>query len=653
MCQRFELVGGYKVCQNESKNAQVRSLQIKIQKINIPKIEITNVLILNLISSKHFAISIDDTYVTTCVTHSPSSPKTTKMSETPYVSMSDEKKAPSSLRLWKILTGVSTLVAVAVTAVFIWYVLSHKPESGSTEQQADKDIQSGLACPQLPTLLPLPKKTPERIAEVFQKLESALSDMVDKESSLPAISMNVFYQDKILWSGHFGSKVYKQPEKKPDDSTVYRIGSVTKIFAVLMMYKFYEQGIISSIDDPLSKYAPNFAIRNPYTNESITLREIASQMSGLPREAPCIYSCTNTTSTEQLALLKDRTLILPPWVQPSYSNLGYGLLGRLLTENLLQNETFESWTQENILTPLGMANTGFKITEEVKKNIAYPYLPKGKKMAFMDIGWMAPAGQMYSTIDDLAKLGMMFAQPEKQKLFKPATLREMMTPKDITPDGVTLWGSPFEMVFKEHVLVRAKGGNIDTYDAKFSVIPELALGANILTSTVYYPPPAHPDASKGLALLNNLLIPTLNETLFELQRESHFPIDAAPFTGKFQVTQTDPIFGKISIYNVTISEYQNILRFLHASSTAEIRYIGEKLVFQAKIRSPGMTCFEERVGILADLYYDPPGKNKLSQGFHIPQWAIVAKRVKASKVDEPVTATNVPEFLFNPFKSAM
>ena len=66
--------------------------------------------------------------------------------------------------------------------------------------------------------------------------------------------------------------MYKHPGKKLDDSTVYRIGSVTKIFPALMMYKFYEQGIISSIDDPLSKYAPNFAVRNPYTNENITLR---------------------------------------------------------------------------------------------------------------------------------------------------------------------------------------------------------------------------------------------------------------------------------------------------------------------------------------------------------------------------------------------
>ena len=158
------------------------------------------------------------------------------------------------------------------------------------------------------------------------------------------------------------------------------------------------------------------------------------------------------------------------------------------------------------------------------------------------------------------------------------------------------------MVFKEHVLDGVKTGKTDSYGVKFSVIPELAFGANILTSTVYYP---QPDASKGSTLLKNLLIPTLNETLFELQRESHFPIDAAPLTGKFQVKQTNPIFGNISTYNVTISDYQNILRLVipHSLSTIEIRYIGENLVFQARSRTPGMSCFLERIGTLAE-YFD-------------------------------------------------
>lgn len=548
----------------------------------------------------------------------------------PYTTFSGEKLPFRGLRLWKLLTLLSSLVAITIAAVFVWYVLAHTTaEKAGDKQNASTDVT--MACPQLPTLFPLPKETPKRITEVFEKLESILNATVDETSSLPAISMNVFYRDKILWSGHYGSKVYKQPTLKPNDSTVYRIGSVTKIFAVLLVYKLYEEGKIVSIDDSLSKYAPNFFIHNPFTNENITLREIASQMSGLPREAPCIYQCSNTTSREQLALLRNRTLVLPPWTEPSYSNLGYALLGRLLTENLL-NETFENWTKENILKPLGMANTGFEITEEVEKNIAFPYLPDGQRMKFMNLGWINPAGAMYSTIEDLAKLGMMFAQPEKQKLFKPASLREMMTPKDITPDGVTVWGSPFEMFFSEHFLIRTKGGNIDTYSALLTVIPELALGANILRSTIYY---GQPMGFEAPVSFYNLLAPRLNETLFELQRKSHFPISPEPFIGKFRVKQVNPVFGNIMTYNVTITSYQNFLlsSVLPTQSTLEIRYIGKNLVFQAKMRIPGNSCFGERVGTLADLYYEPPDKEKLSQGFRIPQWEILAKRLKDSGED--------------------
>ena len=255
----------------------------------------------------------------------------------------------------------------------------------------------------------------------------------------------------------------------------------------------------------------------------------------------------------------------------------------------------------------------------------------------------------------LRDVGMMFAQPDKQKLFKPATLREMMTPKDITPDGFTVWGSPFEMVFKEHVLVRAKGGNIDTYSATFSVIPELALGANILISTIFY---LQADASKGSTLLYNLLVPMLNETLFEVQRHSHFPIEPAPYVGKFELTRTNPIYGTNVTSNVTIRNIENILRFeyppLGAKAWVEMRYIGESLVFQARYRTPGMSCLVERIGTFAAVYFDALGKDKLSPGFRVPEWLIVAKRVKEtneSSVDE--SEENMEGFAFNPFKSAI
>ena len=144
------------------------------------------------------------------------------------------------------LTLVSSVLAITITAVFIWYVVTHRTnkvdKEHCNEEHASADVQKMAACPQLPTLFPIPKPTPKRIAEGFEKLELTLSGAIDKNSSLPAISMNVFYQDEILWRSHFGSKEYQQPKLKPNDTTIYRIGSVTKIFPVLLMFKLYVRG---------------------------------------------------------------------------------------------------------------------------------------------------------------------------------------------------------------------------------------------------------------------------------------------------------------------------------------------------------------------------------------------------------------------------
>ena len=221
-------------------------------------------------------------------------------------------------------------------------------------------------------------------------LDSQLGKLADETLSIPAISANIFYRDRVLWSGHYGSKKRGEDRAKPDGDTRYRIASVSKIFPVLMAYKLYEQGFIDSLDDPFVKYAPDFHIRNVFTRDNITLRQMTGSMSGLPREAPCIYSCSGTSTAEQLELLKQRSLVVTPYTQPTYSNLAYALLGRVLEQNVL-NQTFESWVTDNILKPLDMRNTGFEITPAFEKNMAFPYDRSGGAVKFIKTGWIGPA----------------------------------------------------------------------------------------------------------------------------------------------------------------------------------------------------------------------------------------------------------------------
>ena len=116
----------------------------------------------------------------------------------------------------------------------------------------------------------------------------------------------------------------------------------------------------------------------------ITLRQMASQLSGLPREAPCgnqtqgLNICP-LTNEQVLSNLSFQSLIHPPWTIPSYrynkiqfynfrylsyfSYLAYALLGRLLIAYYNPHITFEKYVQQNILETLQLANTGFVITD--------------------------------------------------------------------------------------------------------------------------------------------------------------------------------------------------------------------------------------------------------------------------------------------------
>ena len=565
----------------------------------------------------------------------------------PFSSETEEdgpvKYSKKQVRWWMFLAIASSVVAVVTTSLLIWqtakYMCTVEKQNcpnnvtrttNEFDNGSSKHDSSGMSpCPRLPTLSPLPTPLPAELKLVFNYLDSILTEMVDKDTSLPAISANIFFRDTVLWSAHRGSKIIKNNDR-PDGNTVYRIGSVTKIFTVLLVYKLYEDGLIGSLDDPLKKYIPEFSIRNPFTKDDITLRQIVSQMSGLPREAPCIYHCEGTNSTKQLSLLINRSLILAPWTMPSYSNLGYALLGRLLTERVL-NTTFERWIQDEILVPLEMNNTGFQITSAVENNTAFPYGNDKKQMPFMNIGWANPAGGMYSTVNDLIKLGMLFIRPSNQNVFKASVVREMALPVDIAPDGRTLWGSPFEMVFTNGFLVRGKTGNIDSFDAYFSFAPQLELGINVFISALHFVQSNVTLGSTFAQKAYDRLLPFINRTLFEMQKSADFPVPLKAFTGWFYVEQTNHVTLTKFSYNATVVQSNATLLFDGQSTQSfpfVIRYIGDSLTFQAEYLDVTMSCFNERGGIFADLFFSPPHEDGLSHGFTVPQWSVVARRIK-------------------------
>jgi serine-type D-Ala-D-Ala carboxypeptidase/endopeptidase len=205
---------------------------------------------------------------------------------------------------------------------------------------------------------------------------------------------------------------------QPNGSTVFEIGSITKVFTAVTAAKLAADGLIK-LDDPVSKCFPS-DVNVPKT---ITFKHLATHSSGLPR-LPDNFFAVATNSANPYILYKKEHLygylrtarkIKPAGEDSGYSNLGFGLLGHALA--LCAGKPYETLVREHLLAPLGMNNTSVN-----NKNVVPGHDPKGKVTPNWNFDVMAPAGVFRSNADDMLKFLRANLDPDRTPI--AAALRE-------------------------------------------------------------------------------------------------------------------------------------------------------------------------------------------------------------------------------------
>ena len=172
---------------------------------------------------------------------------------------------------------------------------------------------AGTACPAYPPLA----ATADVIADAgVQKALSKVKDLLAAAASKNPTGLvaTIVLNQTVVWSGGFGKRKPNSDEP-PRSSDLVRIASITKVFTDVLAFKMRDAGIVA-LDDPLSKHLRDFEMpRASRTRGTITLRNLASHTSGLPRETP--YPCSDDahqcSEADVLALLRDDYPVLPPF----------------------------------------------------------------------------------------------------------------------------------------------------------------------------------------------------------------------------------------------------------------------------------------------------------------------------------------------------
>ena len=274
------------------------------------------------------------------------------------------------------------------------------------------------------------------------------TDVVDKlrpfiqqqmaEKELPALSMALIDDQQIVWAEGFGMADPKTKTPATAD-TVYRIGSVSKLFTDIAIMQLVERGELN-LDAPVTDYLPDFHPRNPF-GTPITLRQLMSHRSGLLREPPVgnYFETSQPTLAATVQSSNNTELVFAPNTHTKYSNAAIAVVGYLLEAQ--NHKPFAQYLKSSVLDPMGLRHSSFEpepaIIAHLAKGEMWTYDGLTFEAPTFQLG-MAPAGSMYSTVNDLGRfVSVLLAQgkADDRTVLKPATLEQMWSPQFPNPGG--------------------------------------------------------------------------------------------------------------------------------------------------------------------------------------------------------------------------
>lgn len=304
--------------------------------------------------------------------------------------------------------------------------------------------------------------------DALKPLDAFIARQVE-EHRLPAVSVAVVDRDRVLWAKDYG---------KAGPDTVYRVGSVSKLFTDLAVMQLVEKGTID-LDEPVTTYAPDFVLRDP-AGRKITLRHLMAHRAGLVREPPRgnYFDAECDSLKETIDSLAGTSLVYPVGTRTKYSNAGIALVGHVLEK--VTKKPFAGHLRDSLLVPLGMKASSFEPTEAVKKHRAPAVMWTYGGREFPAPTWefgMSPAASLYSTAADQARFVRMLLNRgtlDGKRVFAAKTLETMWGPQ--FTKAKTGFGIGFAVGTVEGKRSVGHGGAVYGFATDLTALPDEGLG---------------------------------------------------------------------------------------------------------------------------------------------------------------------------------
>ena len=327
-------------------------------------------------------------------------------------------------------------------------------------------------------------RPPREYAAAVEALEQVIEREM-RQKGLPALSIALVDDQRIVWSRGFGLA-------RPADGvaatseTVYRVGSVSKLFTDIAVMQLVERGELD-LDAPVTAYLPEFRPENP-SGKPITLRQLMAHRSGLVREPPIghYFDDSGPSLAATVESLNRTTLVYAPEARTKYSNAAIATVGYLLER--VTGEPFVDYLERAVLRPAGLERSSFAPRPDLAADLATAYMwgyDRGPFEAPTFALGMSPAGSMYSTVTDLGRfLSVLFAggRGPGGAVLSAASLEAMWTPQFAGPEAKTGFGLGFMIGELDGRRRIGHGGAIYGFATELAALPDEKLGVVVVTT---------------------------------------------------------------------------------------------------------------------------------------------------------------------------
>jgi CubicO group peptidase (beta-lactamase class C family) len=281
-----------------------------------------------------------------------------------------------------------------------------------------------------------PTAPPTALEDALRRVDE-IADATHAGWKVPGVAYGIVLGDRLIHARGLGTLRIGE-DATPTASSVFRIASMTKSFTAATVLSLRDEGRLR-LDDPIVDHVPEMAgVRLPTLDSPpITIRHLLTMTAGLPTDDPW-GDRQQALDLEAFRRLRarGRSFVWAPGTRFEYSNTGYGILGRLITN--VTGREYRDVVRERMLLPLGMTSTEFDADAIPEERRARGYVWRGNRYLEEPIdgyGALASMGGLFSTVEDLARWVSGFIDavparddPDTSHPLRRSTRREMQLP---------------------------------------------------------------------------------------------------------------------------------------------------------------------------------------------------------------------------------